>query len=346
MTNFLLPTNTTLVSEILQILRERDESIAAMDYSDDTNIKVGFIRYNRINRTFEEWDGTAWNDRTAEPAGIIKQFAGTTAPRGHLICNGEAVNTYTYRNLHAVISSTYGGTAYQDGVTNQPGATTTFILPDLQGRFALGKTASGVGSNLGSTGGTLNHTHTVKAHNHGMGAGADLNIDTGGTHTTSIDIYHDHDASAALASSGVNIPGGGTGQGQVVLNDPGHNHRYYAQEDSISGSQSDRPLGAAKTRGNRVVYTTLTDPTGVYLSNGGVHTHTVTLSDPGHTHTVDVVAVPVGTVRTHTDGSHKHLTSTIKGRIGLVTNGVDGNTSQPTEEANPPFIALNYIITI
>ena len=254
MTNFSLPTNTTLVSEILQILRERDQSIATMDYSDDTNITSGFIRYNRANRTFEEWDGTTWNEQRLEPAGVVKPFAGTTAPRGHLLCNGDLVNTYTYRALHAVISSTYGGTAFQAGVTDQPSASTTFRLPDLRGRFPLGKAATGTGSTLGGAGGSLNHNHSVPPHYHGMGAGADLNIELSGTHTTSVDISHMHTAVANHTLSNCFIQGNTTANEQISLVDNGHAHNYYAREGGSLGATADRPHGAAG--GTNVLYTT------------------------------------------------------------------------------------------
>ena len=74
--------------------------------------------------------------------GEIRMFSIATPPTGWLVCNGSAVNTYTYRVLHAVVSSTYGGTACNGGVTDQSGAVTTFNLPDFQGRTAIGVNAA------------------------------------------------------------------------------------------------------------------------------------------------------------------------------------------------------------
>lgn len=50
---------------------------------------------------------------------------------GYAPCDGRALNTYTYKDLHSVISNKYGGTAFIDGITNVEGATSTFNVPDL-----------------------------------------------------------------------------------------------------------------------------------------------------------------------------------------------------------------------
>jgi microcystin-dependent protein len=123
--------------------------------------------------------------QTTVPVGTIYSFAGSSAPTGYLLCEGNTnYNTYTYRTLHAVISNTYGGTAFNPGTTDQPGAVTTFKLPDLRGRTIAGLDNMGgtdAGrldwtNSLGTSGGTQNHTlttaempshtHTQNAHNH------------------------------------------------------------------------------------------------------------------------------------------------------------------------------------
>lgn len=59
--------------------------------------------------------------------GIIKQFAGNYEPRGWMFCDGRALPIRSYSALFAVLGTEYGG----DGVT-------TFNLPDLRGRVAVG----------------------------------------------------------------------------------------------------------------------------------------------------------------------------------------------------------------
>lgn len=63
------------------------------------------------------------------PIGGIVQFGGSTAPSNWLICNGDAVSRTTYADLFTALSTSYGS---GDG-------STTFNLPDLRGRMAVGK---------------------------------------------------------------------------------------------------------------------------------------------------------------------------------------------------------------
>lgn len=83
------------------------------------------------------------------PIGSVLPYGGTSAPANWLLCDGTAISRTTYASLFAVL-----GTAYGAG-----NGTTTFNLPNLRGRFPLGKAASGTGSTLGGTGGAIDHTH-------------------------------------------------------------------------------------------------------------------------------------------------------------------------------------------
>jgi hypothetical protein len=57
---------------------------------------------------------------------------------GFIECDGRALNTFQYRFLHAIISNIYGGTAYDAGVTDQQGVTTTFNVPDYRNKRVCG----------------------------------------------------------------------------------------------------------------------------------------------------------------------------------------------------------------
>lgn len=73
------------------------------------------------------------------PLGLIQMFVGTSSPNAYWkVCDGQALNTYTYKDLHAIISNNYGGTAFSSGVTDQSGATTTFNIPDMRARVPVG----------------------------------------------------------------------------------------------------------------------------------------------------------------------------------------------------------------
>lgn len=66
------------------------------------------------------------------PPGTIIHYAGRTVPSGWLICNGANVSRTDYAALFAAIGTTYGA---GDG-------STTFGLPNLNGRFLEGTTST------------------------------------------------------------------------------------------------------------------------------------------------------------------------------------------------------------
>jgi microcystin-dependent protein len=61
-------------------------------------------------------------------AGEIRALAGATVPAGWLVCDGRAINRIDFSALFAAIGETWG-----DG-----DSTTTFNIPDLRGRTAIG----------------------------------------------------------------------------------------------------------------------------------------------------------------------------------------------------------------
>jgi len=104
-------------------------------------------------------NGTTW--ASTPPAavsgvltGTITAYGGATAPAGYLLCDGSSVSSSTYLALHAVISNTYGGSAYTGA------AGLSFNLPDYRGRTLVGVgTGSGLTARtLGGTVGTESHT--------------------------------------------------------------------------------------------------------------------------------------------------------------------------------------------
>jgi microcystin-dependent protein len=92
------------------------------------------------------------------PPGVVVPYAGSSAPTGWLLCNGQLASRTTYANLFTAIGDTYGA---GDG-------STTFALPDCTGRAIFGKEASATrltsgvsgidGATLGSAASTQSFT--------------------------------------------------------------------------------------------------------------------------------------------------------------------------------------------
>jgi len=99
---------------------------------------------------------SAGNSKVSKFVGEIKQYAGAIVPTGTLPCDGAAVSRSIYADLYAVIGTIYG-----------PGdGSTTFNVPNMQGRMPLGAGGTKV---LGTTGGEATHVLTIDelpAHGH------------------------------------------------------------------------------------------------------------------------------------------------------------------------------------
>jgi microcystin-dependent protein len=253
------------------------------------------------------------------PSGTIVMTGRASAPTGYLLCNGAAVSRSTYAELFSAISTAYGA---GDGAT-------TFNVPDMRGRFPLGKAASGTGSTLGEADGSLDHTHTgpshrhnighthtipnhqhtVRKHYHAMGTGADLNITSSGSHT--------HTGVTDSALSGY--------------------------DGTIRVQASDRAGGNANSYAPSAGKTAIITITNAF--------------DPAHQHVIDAYAA-----------AHTHAAGNFSGRIGIVTGGIDGNSDQLTTSSgtcttstisatvsgyegdgatggnNPAYCVVNYMI--
>tara|TARA_B110000503_G_scaffold61071_1_gene96969 strand:+ start:2947 stop:5058 length:2112 start_codon:yes stop_codon:yes gene_type:complete len=66
------------------------------------------------------------------PMGAILPYAGSSAPYGFLFCDGSEVERTKYSSLYDTMGTAYNGTTALVGVG-------TFRLPDLRGRFPLGR---------------------------------------------------------------------------------------------------------------------------------------------------------------------------------------------------------------
>lgn len=91
--------------------------------------------------------------------GMVQYFAFDFVPKGYAACNGALLSIQSNTALFALLGTYYGGNG-----------STTFGLPDLQGRAVVGQSSSlTIGEKFGNTSATLltanmpSHTHTVTA---------------------------------------------------------------------------------------------------------------------------------------------------------------------------------------
>lgn len=96
-----------------------------------------------------------------EYMGIIKLFAGTFAPRGFMLCQGQLLSISQWSALYSILGTQYGGDGQQ-----------TFALPNLSGRVGIGtglSPQSATNYKEGDFGGSENNTLSVAnipAHQH------------------------------------------------------------------------------------------------------------------------------------------------------------------------------------
>lgn len=152
--------------------------------------------------------------------GALADFAGATVPALYLRNRGQAVSRTTYSRLFAKIGTTHGS---GDG-------TTTFNVPDKQGRASVGLEAtatrltsgvSGVdGGTLGASGGNQNmhgHTHTVTdpGHTHGLRLGSNGGSNPNSIYTN-VASANSVSGSTESATTGITLGTTGTGTSQNV----------------------------------------------------------------------------------------------------------------------------------
>jgi microcystin-dependent protein len=146
--------------------------------------------------------------------GEIRMVGFNFAPTGWALCNGQTMSISQYSALFALLGTTYGGNG-----------TTTFNLPDLQGRVPI-HWGNGAGLSpyvIGTKGGAENvallsnqmpmHNHMVNVNNQNGGNSDPTNGilavgNTGGrTPTVNLD-YTTSAATGTLAPAAVSVAGG------------------------------------------------------------------------------------------------------------------------------------------
>lgn len=97
-----------------------------------------------------------------EPVGVIKMYAGLTAPDNYMLCMGAELHKDEYPELYKVIGTTFNTAAFEDGKPRNVTDGDHFRIPDLRGRFIVGYSPhDGAYDVLGKTGGAKTVTLTV-----------------------------------------------------------------------------------------------------------------------------------------------------------------------------------------
>ena len=152
------------------------------------------------------------------PVGSLIMFAGSSAPTGWLLCNGQSLSTTgTYAALHAAIGYTYGGSG------------ASFNVPDLLGRAPIGVgTGSGLSARaladkVGVESVTLTSAQSgVPAHGHTATVTDPGHTHTGTTSPETVSLA----VIAAAGASTTRVTSGSTGSGQTTMSTGSHDHTF------------------------------------------------------------------------------------------------------------------------
>lgn len=161
------------------------------------------------------------------PIGSVLPYAGTTAPSPtadatFLLCYGQAVSRAAYTTLFERLSTSFGA---GDG-------STTFNVPDLRGRTAVGKdnmggsaasritvgTAGFAGATLGAAGGDQrmhSHSHAITdpGHSHSAETPSNAGADTA---PLALGVGAPTGTTTGSATTGISVSAAGAGNSQNV----------------------------------------------------------------------------------------------------------------------------------
>ena len=299
------------------------------------------------------------------PAGGLMMWPTASSPTGWLLCDGSAVSRTTYASLFGVVSTTFGA----------GNGTTTFNLPNYINRMPFGASAATTGSVTGiigavvtgsiSTGGVLTVTAVTRGTLYvgdiitGTSVPANCTIlnqltgTTGGVGTYTVSPAPTSAiGSRTITSSSTVLNVTAVGSGTVAIG------QALAGTGITTGTKiTDLGTGAGLT-GTYIISTaqnaasttiTLTAFVGIGVKGGTSdavvvsHTHTASISDPGHSHSVPGASsgsggsgalenrAPTGT--SSTDSASTGITATV---ASAGVSGVNQNL--------PPYLTINFII--
>lgn len=264
------------------------------------------------------------------PAGVIWEWAGTTLPDPTIYgawawADGAAVSRAQYPRLFKNIGVFHGA---GDG-------STTFNLPNRQGRVGVGRDGTTEFLTVGQIGGsktsTALHTHNLQSHTHAGTSGVPSNngSDWPNNNTSggrSAQHNHGYTTGNNYAFSYTNDASGNHAHGSAInTTSTAHDHHYTGD-----GQYASCPGGANSFAGYNIGGFTATHAHFREHAHGG----TVDGENQEHTHSLSN--------HTHNLSNHTHTTTT----GGPSNNTSEGSNVGATSGNLPPYITVNYIIKV
>lgn len=237
--------------------------------------------------------------------GLVSPYAGSSAPTGWLLCDGSAVSRATYASLFGITGTTFGA---GDG-------STTFNLPDLRSRLAIGAgTGTKVATFASRSSNVITVTGLTNAANNEFQTGQAVvyvtsgSVITGLTSSTTYYIVRTGNLTFSLATTLANAIAGTV----ITLSSDG------------SGTQTFTQTLTARTRGD----------------TGGEENHSLTTAElAAHAHNENRASAGSGTSIGVAGGNP----TTTPVSYGINTDSTGGSTSH---NIMGPFVVLNYIIKV
>ncbi len=267
------------------------------------------------------------------------------------ICTGQDLNTYTYRKLHSIISNTFGGTAYNQGVTDQSGASTTFKLPNMTNRFIIGSSGNSGATIETDESGTLlsakrnggSKDSVLVTHNHDLSTSTEGSDEGAHVHGVTIALSGTLSMTGSTSpSTGTHSHSGSTENANAPHAHPAtlgpvgdHTHEY----TFISDAQGTAEFGETEKDGTKKTRNTEGGgghghPFSVLAANAP-HSHPFSITDQGgHDHPVSV-----------SGADHGHPGSSVTG-TGTHTHAVSTEGESRINKNLPPYYALFYIMRV
>lgn len=187
------------------------------------------------------------------PVGTIMAFAGAVAPDGWLLCDGQAISRVDYADLFALVDLTYG---FGNG-------STTFNIPDLRGRVAVGRSTGDSNFDfLGEWGGEsdheltvselASHSHTQNSHTHQQ----DSHNHTQDAHQHNV-IMKFRTATVSANSDNPESGDGSVGTGPIVVTDLATASNQATTATNQSTTATNNNSGGGSAHNNLQPYVTL-----------------------------------------------------------------------------------------